>query len=156
MELEPFIIDIICSNPVENVWRAITNSKEMKEWYFHVPGFRAEPGYKFQFSSDPNEERQYTHFCKVTECIPMKKLSFTWQYNHYETLTLVTFELFEMIDGKTTLRLIHEGLDSYPESDPDFSKSSFIDGWKWIIEVALKSHLEKVSKTSKENIKMEV
>lgn len=156
MELEPFIIEITYSNPVENVWSAITNSKEMKQWYFHVPGFRAEPGYKFQFSSEPSEERQYIHLCQVTECIPLKKLSFTWQYNHYDAITQVTFELFELIDGKTMLKLTHDGLDSFPESDPDFSKSSFIDGWKWIIEVALKAHLEKAFKTSWQTNKMEV
>lgn len=156
MQDKPFVIEIIYSTPVENVWKAITTSKEMRQWYFDIPGFRAEPGFEFQFISDPDEERPYRHLCQVTESVTYKKLSFTWQYNHYETITQVTFELFDEEEEGTRLRLTHEGLDAYPESDPDFSKRSFTEGWTWIVETALKEYLEKAYRLSSKIAKMEV
>lgn len=156
MQDEPFVIETIYRTPVENVWKAITNSNEMKQWYFDIPGFRAEPGFEFQFSSGPEEERSYLHICQVTVCKPLSKLAFTWLYNHYEAVTLVTFELFEEPDGSTRFRLTHEGLESYPESDPDFSRDSFAEGWTWIVQTALKAYLEKAYKPVAKKVKMEI
>lgn len=156
MQYEPFVIETIYKTPVENVWKAITNSKEMKQWYFDIPGFRAEPGFEFQFSSGPDEERSYRHLCQVTECKPLAKLAFSWQYNHYEAITLVTIELFKEQDGSTHFRLTHEGLESYPESDPDFSSKSFAEGWTWIVNTALKEYLEKAYRPVAKKIKVEV
>lgn len=155
MQNEPFVIETIYGTTVENVWKAITNSREMKQWYFDVPGFRAEPGFEFQFKSDSDEEREYRHICQVIESKPYKKLSFTWRYNHYDEITLVTFELFKEEDGQTLLRLTHEGLEIYPDSDPDFSRESFAEGWTWIIETALKEYLEKAYKPAMQNVKIE-
>ena len=156
MQNEPFVIETIYNTAVENVWKAITNSKEMQQWYFDVPGFRPEPGFEFHFVSEPTEERQYCHFCEVTESIIYKKLSFTWRYNHYDVYTLVTFELFEENEGSTRIKLTHAGLDSYPDTDPDFSKESFTEGWTWIICTALKEYLEKAYRTSPKIIIMNV
>ena len=146
MQQEAFIIETVYGTSVENVWSAITNSKEMKQWYFDIPGFKPEPGFEFQFKSVPDEERQYRHNCQVIESKLFKKLSFTWQYSQYEEVTLVTFELFARPDGKTHFRLMHEGLESYPDSDPDFSRESFSDGWTWLIETALNTYLENAYK----------
>lgn len=156
MKNEPFVIEIIYNTSIENVWKAITNHKEMRQWYFDIPGFRAEPGFEFQFLSDPSEERQYRHICQVTEVVNGRKLSFTWQYNHYDAITKVTFELYHEEDDRTRFRLTHEGLDAYPDSDPDFSKESFATGWTWILETALKEYLEKAYRTSHKTVKMEV
>lgn len=156
MQKEPFTIETFYNTSVENVWKAITNSKEMKQWYFDVPGFRAELGYEFHFTSEPDEERQYCHQCMVTEVKPFHKLAFTWQYNHYDFVTLVVFELFREVNGTTRLMLTHEGLEAYPESDPDFSMDSFKEGWTWIINTALKAYIEKTYKPIGRKVKMEV
>lgn len=155
MQKEPFTIETFYNTSVENVWKAITNSKEMKQWYFDVPGFRAELGYEFHFTSEPDEERQYCHHCMVTEVKPLHKLAFTWQYNHYDFVTLVVFELFREANGTTRLMLTHEGLAAYPESDPDFSMDSFKEGWTWIINTALKAYVEKTYKPVGRMVKME-
>lgn len=156
MQNEPFIIENLYKISIENVWKAITCSKEMKQWYFDVPGFRAEPGFEFHFLSSPDEERSYSHQCQITEVKPMKKLAFTWQYSHYDAITLVSIELFAEIDGCTRLILTHEGLEAYPDSDPDFSSDSFAEGWTWLINVALKEYLEKTYKPVGKKVKMEV
>ncbi|HET6559252.1 MAG TPA: SRPBCC domain-containing protein [Prolixibacteraceae bacterium] len=156
MQNEPFVIEKVYNTSAVNVWKAITNSKEMRQWYFDIPGFRAEPGFEFQFISDPREERPYRHICQVTEVVICKRLSYSWQYNRYDTVTSVIFELTEEEDNRTRIRLSHEGLDAYPDSDPDFSKESFAEGWTWIIGTALKEYMEKVYSASRVSLKMEV
>jgi hypothetical protein len=49
----------------------------------------------------------------------------------------VTFELFDEA-GKTRLKLTHEGLETFPASNPDFAKESFTEGWTHIIGKSLK------------------
>lgn len=157
MQNEPFIIETIYRTTIENVWNALTNSQEMRQWYFDVPGFRAEPGYEFHFSSSPGEERLYRHDCQVTELKHHKKLAFTWKYSRYKNIiTLVTFELSEEPDGSTRLRLTHEGLEGFPDSDPDFSKNSFEEGWTWIVKSALKDYIEKTYRPMAKKVKLEV
>ena len=156
MQHEPFIIESQFKTSIENVWKAITCSKEMKQWYFDVPGFRAEAGFEFHFLSSADEERSYSHQCQVTEVKPMKKLAFTWQYNHYDAVTHVTIELFTEHDDNTRLILTHEGLEAYPDSDPDFSRESFSEGWTWLINFALKEYLEKTYRPAGRKVKMEV
>lgn len=156
MQHEPLIIESQFRTSIENVWKAITSSKEMKQWYFDVPGFRAEAGFEFHFLSEPDEERPYCHLCQVTEVKPLEKLVYTWKYNHYDAITVVTFELFTEDDGSTRLLLTHEGLEAYPDSDPDFSSESFAEGWTWLITDALKTYLEKTYKPVGKRIKMGV
>jgi hypothetical protein len=43
-------------------------------------------------------------------------------------------------DGKTRLKLMHEGLETF--SEPDFAKENFRNGWKQIIGSNLKKFVE--------------
>ena len=52
--------------------------------------------------------------------------------------------------------LAHEGLEAYPDSDPDFSRESFAEGWSWLINFALKEYLEKTYRPVGKKVKMEV
>ena len=55
--------------------------------------------------------------------------------------SFVTFELF--VEGsKTRLKLTHEGLDTFPKSNPDLAKENFVEGWTSIIGTSLKKFLE--------------
>ena len=42
---------------------------------------------------------------------------------------------------KTKIKLIHEGLETF--TNPEFSKSNFEAGWKYLIHESLKELLEK-------------
>jgi hypothetical protein len=42
----------------------------------------------------------------------------------------------------TKLKLIHEGLGTFPARNPDFAKENFEEGWNWIIGTSLKEFLE--------------
>jgi hypothetical protein len=52
-----------------------------------------------------------------------------------------TFELFEET-SQTRLKLIHEGLETFPSNNPDFAKERFAVGWTYIIGTALKQFVE--------------
>lgn len=150
MTQEPLVIERSYNAPVDQVWKAITDKEEMKEWYFDVSDFKPEEGFEFSFKGE-NEGRTYVHFCRVTKVIPLKKLTYTWRYEGQEGMSYLTFELFAEGE-RTRLKLTHEGLESFPQK-PDFKRENFIDGWTYITGTSLKDFLEKTKKT--EGLKQE-
>ncbi|WP_316812363.1 SRPBCC domain-containing protein [Pedobacter heparinus] len=50
METKPLIVERSYNAPIEKVWKAITDRDQMKEWYFELKEFKAEKGFKFQFT----------------------------------------------------------------------------------------------------------
>src|SRR5665213_1865640 len=131
MKHEPFVIERTYNAPIEKVWKAITDKKEMKQWYFDIAEFKPEVGFEFRFEGT-SDGRTYLHLCKVTDVIAGRKLSYSWRYSEYEGNSLVTFELFPEGDA-TRLKLTHEGLETFPINNPDFAKESFSAGWNYII-----------------------
>src|SRR5437763_6012729 len=89
----PFVIERTYQASIETVWNAITNKDQMKEWFFDVSDFKPEPGFEFQFTGK-NAGHTFIHLCKVTDVIAGEKLKYSWQYEGYEGLSFVTFELF--------------------------------------------------------------
>ncbi|MET6998072.1 SRPBCC family protein [Chitinophaga defluvii] len=143
MKNEPVVFERTFNAPVARVWKAITDSNDMQQWYFNLPGFKPEVGYEFQFTAG-DDPKQYLHLCKVTEVVPGKKLTYSWRYDGYEGNSFVTFELFP--DGdKTKLKLTHAGLDTFPTSNPDLVKGNFVQGWTQILDTSLKPFLEKAA-----------
>jgi uncharacterized protein YndB with AHSA1/START domain len=76
--------------------------------------------------------------------VPGKKLQYSWRYEEYEGNSFVTFELFPEGD-KTRLKLTHEGLETFPMSNPDFDKKNFQQGWTSIIGTSLMKFVEQVT-----------
>lgn len=122
------------------VWEALTDKRRMKEWYFDLAAFKPEVDFEFQFTAGP-PEKQYLHLCKITDVVPGKKLAYSWRYQGYAGMSFVTFELFPE-GGQTRLRLTHEGLETFPESNPDLAKKNFAEGWNSILGESLKKYLE--------------
>ncbi len=141
MNTEPFVIERIYNAPIAKVWAAISSKDEMKQWYFDLAEFKPEVGFKFEFNGG-SEEKQYRHLCTITEVVPGKKLAYSWAYDGYPGYSVVTFELFDEGD-KTRLRLTHEGLDSFPQNEKDFARSSFEAGWTYITGTSLQNYLDK-------------
>ena len=143
MKNEPFVIERVFDAPVEKIWKAITDRDQMKEWYFDIAAFKPEIGFEFQFTAG-KDNKQYLHLCKIMEVVPLKKLSYSWRYDGYEGNSFVTFELFKE-DNKTRLKLMHEGLETFPGSNPDFAKENFAMGWTQIIGISLPNFVERIS-----------
>jgi len=141
MNNEPIVMERVYNAPVNKVWEAISNKEQMKEWYFDLAEFKAEPGFEFRFEAG-DENVNYVHLCVVKEVIPNSKLSYTWRYEGYEGDSLVTFELFPE-NGGTRLKLTHEGLETFPADNPAFAKKNFLAGWTEITGTALKNFVEK-------------
>lgn len=139
--MTPVVVERTYDAPIEKVWSAITNPEEMKNWYFDLPGFKAEVGYEFKFIGGSESGVTYLHLCKVTEVIPGKKLTYSWKYDGYEGNSFVTFELFAEGE-KTKLILTHDALDTFPATNADFAKHNFGAGWTHIIGLSLKKYVE--------------
>lgn len=139
---EPVVQEVTVNAPAAKVWKAITNKDDMKQWYFDLEAFKAEPGFEFQFYGTGSKGEKYLHRCEVKEVIKEKKLSYSWRYENLPGDSLVTFELFDE-GGKTRVRLTHTGIESFVTESPDFAKESFAAGWKDIIGTSLKEYVEK-------------
>jgi uncharacterized protein YndB with AHSA1/START domain len=140
---QSLVVERVYHAPVSRVWKAITDKNELKQWYFALSDFRAVPGFEFEFSGEGKKGARYIHHCKVTEVIPMKKLSYTWRYAGFPGDSTVTWELFEE-GNQTRLKLTHAGLESFPNDNPDFAKENFEEGWSSITGTSLKNFVEKV------------
>ena len=142
MQPEIITIERLFDTPVEQLWKVLTDPEMMKQWYFDIPGFEARVGYKFQFTGGPSPDRQYKHLCEITEVIENSKLSYSWQYDGYEGISFVTFELVPD-NEKTLLRLTHAGIETFPANNPDLAIHNFKEGWNHIVHISLKEYLEK-------------
>lgn len=141
MRPAPIVQEVVINASAAEVWKAITDKDEMKNWYFDLAAFEPEVGFEFRFYGG-TEEKQYLHICEITEVIEEKKLAYSWRYDGSPGNSLVTFELFPE-GSKTRVKLTHEKLDSFPSDNPDFAQENFAAGWREIIGVSLKEYLEK-------------
>lgn len=144
MDQEAFVIERSLQAPTEKIWEAITDEEKMNQWYFKIPGFLAKPGHEFSFTGTDNEGKTWIHLCRVTEVIPLKKLSHTWRYEGYPGESLVTWELFP--EGEQTrVKLTHSGLETFPPLK-SLDKNNFAMGWTEILGTLLKNFVESPEK----------
>ena len=140
MKNEPVVIECAYHGSAEKVWQAITEKEKMKQWYFDIKEFSPEIGCEFEFTAG-SDKKKYLHRCKITEVEMGRKLAYSWRYDGYEGMSYVTFELFA--EGTSTkVTLTHEGLETFPQDNPDFAKESFTDGWTYILGTSLKGFVE--------------
>jgi uncharacterized protein YndB with AHSA1/START domain len=138
---EPVIVEQSFKTSQENLWRAITDINRMRNWYFdNLPAFKPEVGFETQFNVH-NEGRDFLHLWKVTEVIPLEKITYNWKYKGFSGDSFVTFEIIEEND-MTTLRLSTRIVESFPEDIPEFSRESCLNGWTYFIKKRLKEYLE--------------
>ncbi len=139
----PLIIERTLPAPVANVWRALTDHQQMKQWYFDLAEFKAEVGFQFQFEGVGKDGHTvYVHHCEIKEVIPERKLAYSWRYEGFSGDSLVVFELFP--EGENTkVRLTHKGTASFAANGPDFFKQSFEEGWTYILGTSLMEYVKK-------------
>ncbi len=142
LQRQPLAVERVFEAPLPLVWRALTTKEGMDRWFFDLPEFKAEVGFKFAFVVT-HEGATYSHLCQVTEVIPQSKLAFTWRYEGQPGNSLVSFELSPE-GAKTRLQLTHAGLESFPKT-PQFARKNFMGGWNFIGD-ALKDFAENVER----------
>ena len=139
--LEPIIVEQAFDVSKETLWKAITERDQMIKWFFdNIPEFKAEVGFETQFNVNAGE-RDFLHLWKITEAIPEQKVVYDWRYPNIPGIGKVTFEVFDEGDG-SRLRLTNEGLESFPQDVPEFTRESCEGGWKYFIQGNLKNYLE--------------
>jgi uncharacterized protein YndB with AHSA1/START domain len=121
---------------------AITEQSQMTQWFFEViPEFKAAEGFETRFLIDLGE-RQFTHLWKILEVVPLQKIVFDWRYMEYEGIGRVSFELEKSPSG-CLLRVINDGLESFPQNIPEFSRESGVGGWEFLLQTSLPTFLGK-------------
>ena len=139
---KPINVEQIFNTSIQNVWGAITELEQMKQWFFeNIESFKPEVGFETQFTVQ-SQNRNFLHLWKLTEVVPLKKISYNWKYEGYTGDSFVVFELFEQHDV-TRLRLKHTITAPFPEGIPEFRRESGVEGWNYFIGQRLKYYLEK-------------
>ena len=140
---EAIVIERTLNAPVAKVWKALTDVKEMRQWYFYLKEFKPQVGFEFEFAVE-HEDNRYHHLCRVTEVIPQKKIAYTWRYKGEPGNSLVTFEL--SAEGeKTRLKLTHSEIETFPKTQA-YARKNFEAGWTAIIGTELKKFVETTGK----------
>ncbi len=138
---EPIIVEQTFNMTVEAVWNSITDIDLMRKWYFeNIPSFIPEVGFETQFNVE-SQGRNFLHIWKVTEVVPLKKITYNWKYEEYSGDSFVEFELSSQ-NNITKLKLTHNIRENFPEDIPEFSRESCIEGWNFFIRKRLKEYLE--------------
>lgn len=137
---DPIVVRQVFETSVENVWNAITQIDEMKQWYFeNIPSFKPEVDFETRFEVKV-ENRTFTHLWKVTEAIPFKKIRYNWKFEEYTGDSFVTFELLE--EGQQIqLTVTAEVTEDFPPDIPEFKRESGLSGWNYFIKNRLKEYL---------------
>ena len=141
MEAYPIVIEKKFDSTIGAVWKALTDSSEMKKWYFEIPDFKAEVGFTFKFQGQV-ENRKYTHLCEVTRAEENKAIAYTWKYKGIQGEGLVSFDI-EMDEDLVKVVLTHTGVGSFPKNNPDLSWDGFYEGWSYIMGTLLANYLKK-------------
>ena len=140
---EAVVVERTFKAPVAQIWNALTDVEQMRQWYFDLKEFKPEVGFEFEFTVD-HEGVTYHHLCRITDVVPEKRIAYTWRYKDEPGDSLVTFELFD--EGKNTrLKLTHTGIDTFPKT-PAYARKNFETGWTAIIGSELKQFVEKKKK----------
>lgn len=144
MEGNPIVVEQTFDASIDEVWNAIVHVDQMRQWFFEtISDFEPEVGFETQFNVHV-EGQDYLHLWKVTEVTPGRKITYNWRYRGYPGNSFVTWELSEVADG-TKLTLTHEGIESFPQDNPIFSRQAGEEGWSYFLNQSLKAFLERGS-----------
>jgi uncharacterized protein YndB with AHSA1/START domain len=107
--------NIVIDASPEVVFKAITDPNELTNWFPDQAVLEPKVGGKMKFSFRKEENNEYrqgnTHEGTITEFILNKKISYTWEDSNEPDFprTVVTWELEEIENTKTSLKLRHAG-----------------------------------------------
>jgi len=114
--------------PIEKVWQALTEPKEIDMWGGGPAKMKAEENYEFSLWDGDIHGKNI----KVAKGKTLKQ---EWYSGKWQKPSIVTFDLSEK-SGKTTVKLVHTDV-------PEDEKKSISDGWKDFYMGPLKKLLEK-------------
>lgn len=129
---EPIVVEQSFPVSRESVWKAVTDPELMRQWYFEpMEDFRPEVGFETRFEVESGG-RVFRHLWEVTEVVPRQVLTYTWRYDGYPGLGATEWKLLE-IPGGTKLVLTCNGIESFPQEIPEFTRASCQAGWEYFL-----------------------
>lgn len=134
----PLIKSFHYHTTIERVWAALTETDQMKQWYFpQLQEFEPVVGFIFRFDDN---SAAYRKEWVVTRLVTGKTLAHSWAYKGYPGSSEVLFELLA-VGNTTTLSVTQTGLESFPD-DPHFQRARFEQGWDNLLGKNLRHLLE--------------
>ena len=119
-QTEEIVIEknVVINASPEVVFKAITDPKELTNWFPDQAILEPKLGGKVKFGFYKDKERKDgEHECApegtIIEFITNKKVSYTWHEPNTPDFprTVVTWELEEIADNKTRVKLLHTGFE---------------------------------------------
>ena len=142
MIADPIVVEQTYNAPIALVWKAITDKDQMRQWFFEpMTDFEPEVGFETEFDVQC-EGQNFPHQWKVTEVVPEKRIAYGWRYEGCPGNSTVVWELSET-PGGTKLTLTHEGIETFPQDNPAFSREGCQGGWDYLLHESLKAFLER-------------
>jgi len=132
------VIEINASQEV--TFNAISNSKDLINWFPDTAILEPKVGGKFKLSFLKNSkkpkmkmDRDFINEGKVLEIVPNKKLVHTWQWNQISDFpeTIVTWEVESIGKSKTRLTLTHTGFTGKEEGPASLEEHA--KGWSFFL-----------------------
>ncbi|PTX61024.1 uncharacterized protein YndB with AHSA1/START domain [Kordia periserrulae] len=137
----PVIVLQHFSQPLETVWKAITEVLQMRQWFFeNIPDFKAEVGFQTEFNVKA-PSRDFVHQWTIKGVLPLQKIIYNWKYKDLAGDSFVTFELHEKERG-TRLTVTTAVIQDFPDDIPEFTRESCLEGWNYFIKERLVSFME--------------
>ena len=136
----PIVVEASFNKSANDLWKALTNIKEMKKWYFEVlDDFQPEVGFKTAFKVQ-SENRTFTHQWEVIEVVPEKKITYSWRFPEFPGVSTSCFEVFgDQNTSRLQLTILVQA--NFPEDIPEFKRESCIGGWDYFIHANLKEYM---------------
>jgi uncharacterized protein YndB with AHSA1/START domain len=137
---QPLILEHVYHSTIALVWEAITDPANMRQWFFEqIETFKAEVGFYTQFEVS-FEDKHFVHQWRITEMVPQKRITYNWRYAGYSGDSSVIWELIPEAN-LTRLRLTVNGLETFPQDMPEFTRESCMQGWNYFLGDRLKRFL---------------
>jgi len=95
-------------HPPQRVWRALTDRAAVSEWLMQTDDFEARVGAKFVLRAKPQPGWRGFVECEVIECVPERRIAYTWQGDDKGPPMKVVYEIAADGDG-TKLSFEHSG-----------------------------------------------
>ena len=116
----------------EEVFKAISDEKELQKWWVDVPRLEQKVGgsLEFKFLKENSEmlQKDYVVKGKILEIIPNKKLVYTWNpVDEPELAGSVVTWILQEDSNQTKVTVIHSGLDNCK------SYHLLVEGWSYFI-----------------------
>lgn len=130
-EVSKLIITQDFDAPIGEVWKALTDPDELKEWNVYVEDFDFRVDSEFSYWESSKKEFKFT--CVFRKIVPFKQFTHTWKNPDGSIgVSTVTWNLEKLGRKKTRLTLVHDGVE-----DTD----SYYLGWNDLINVKLVEYL---------------